>query len=147
MSRLFKLKEWVTLQDAAKYLSLTLDEEVSQVDLLRLVLDKHLTLSVLFANGAPARKGKKIPTSEVLFKEIPSIIDGDLPILMVMVAGLTARTLKLIRGRFVLNHYKRGVKERGSIWLIYVLSTFGGYALHQKELFRSTFVTLSTTDP
>jgi len=75
MTKLFKLKEWVTLPDAAKYLSLTLDEVVSQVDLLRLVLDKHLTLSVLFVNSVPARKGKKILLSEVLFKEVPSIID------------------------------------------------------------------------
>lgn len=75
MSKLFKLKEWVTLPDAAKYLSLTLDEEVSQVDLLRLVLDKHLTLSVLFVNKVPVIKGKKIPFSEVQFKDVVSITD------------------------------------------------------------------------
>lgn len=80
MSKLFKLKEWVTLPDAAKYLSLTLAEEVSEVDLLRLVLDKHLTLSVLFVNSVPAKEGKIIPLSEVLFKEVPSIIDENVKI-------------------------------------------------------------------
>lgn len=80
MIKLFKLKEWVTLTDAAKYLSLSLDEEVSQVDLLRLVLDKHLTLSVLFVNKVPAKKGKKIPYSEVLFKEIPSLFNENVTI-------------------------------------------------------------------
>jgi len=65
MSKLFKLKEWVTLPGAAKHLSSILDEEsVSVADVLRLGLDGHLTLSVNFVNKVRARCGKAVPISE-----------------------------------------------------------------------------------
>lgn len=58
MSKLFKLKEWVTVPDAAKRLSVTLGEEVTEADLLKLSLDGHLRLSVHFVNHATARYGR-----------------------------------------------------------------------------------------
>jgi hypothetical protein len=50
--KLLKLKEWLTLPDAAKHLSLVVEEEVSEADVLRLALDGHLTLSFDFVNHA-----------------------------------------------------------------------------------------------
>jgi len=50
MSKLLKLKDWVTVKDAAKHLSISFGEDVSEVDVLRLGLDRRLTLSVNFVN-------------------------------------------------------------------------------------------------
>ena len=46
--KLTRLKEWFTLDEAAQYVAASIDEPVSKADVLRLALDKHLTLSVRF---------------------------------------------------------------------------------------------------
>jgi hypothetical protein len=43
---IWKLREWLTIDQAAQYLSSAIDDEVSQADILRLGLDGHLRLSV-----------------------------------------------------------------------------------------------------
>ncbi len=63
--KLFSLKEWLTVPEAAKHLSTILGEEVSEADILRLALDKHLKLSVYFVNHARAKCGKVVPYEEV----------------------------------------------------------------------------------
>lgn len=63
-SKLFKLKDWLTLPDAAKHLSNVCDEEVAEADILRLALDGHLKLSVNFVNHTRARIGKVVPYRE-----------------------------------------------------------------------------------
>lgn len=75
MSKLFKLKVWLTVPDAARHLSIVFGEEVSEPDVLRLALDGHLKLSVNFVNHAEARCGKIIPIDEAEFEEVPSL-DG-----------------------------------------------------------------------
>lgn len=64
VSKLFKLKEWLTVPDAARYLSIAFGEEVTDADVLRLALDGHLKLSVNFVNHAVARSAKWIPRSQ-----------------------------------------------------------------------------------
>ena len=44
------LKEWLTVPDAAKRLSVIFGEEVTEADVLRLALDGHLKLSIYFVN-------------------------------------------------------------------------------------------------
>lgn len=77
MSRLFKLKDWLTVRDAAKHLSTVLSEEVSEADVLRLALDGHLVLSVNIINGTRAREGRRIPKDEVTWREVQGL-DGKL---------------------------------------------------------------------
>lgn len=60
MSKLLQLKEWLEIDDVAKYLSIKFGEPVSRADVLRLGLDGHLQMSVYFVNHAQARKGKKL---------------------------------------------------------------------------------------
>lgn len=60
MSKLLKLKEWLTVPDAARHLSIAFGEEVSEADVLRLALDGHLKLSVNFVNHARAKRGKVV---------------------------------------------------------------------------------------
>lgn len=67
MSHLFKLKEWLTLDEAAAHISNVLGEPATIADLYRFALDGHLTLSVDFVNHADARKGKWVKTEQVEF--------------------------------------------------------------------------------
>lgn len=61
MSKLFKLKDWLTVPEAARYLSTLFDEPVSEGDVLRLVLDGRLTLSVCFVHAVLAERKKLVP--------------------------------------------------------------------------------------
>ena len=47
VKKLFKLKEWLTLNEAAKRLTVSFGEEISEVDCLQLALDGHITISIL----------------------------------------------------------------------------------------------------
>ena len=58
--RLFDLKKWLTLEDAARHLSVLFGEEVVVADVLRLALDGHLSLSIHFVNKARARMGRLV---------------------------------------------------------------------------------------
>lgn len=71
--KLFNFKEWLTLEDAARHLSLLFDEEVTLADVLRLALDKRLVLSVWFVNHTYARKGRLAPFSECNMLLLPSM--------------------------------------------------------------------------
>lgn len=73
MSKLLKLKEWLTTEEAAKRLSITAGEEVTEADVLRLALDGHLTLSVYLVNHARARMGKFVPLSETKWTFMPPL--------------------------------------------------------------------------
>jgi len=75
VSKLLKLKEWVTIPDAARHLSQILSESVSDADILQMALDGHLKLSVLFPNRAYARIGRITPSENVPRYELPSL-DG-----------------------------------------------------------------------
>jgi len=67
--KLFNLKKWLTVPAAAKHLSVMFEEDVSEADVLRLVLDGHLTLSVDFVNHASGRLGKVISYKEIEWRE------------------------------------------------------------------------------
>ncbi len=75
MSKLFKLKEWVTIPDAARHLSQIVNEPVSEADILQMALDGHLKISVNFPNRAEARIGRVIPYKDVPRKVLPTL-DG-----------------------------------------------------------------------
>jgi hypothetical protein len=60
VSKLSKLKKWLTVAEAARHLSILLGEEVSEPDVLRLALDGRLRLSVRFLDPNPALCGRII---------------------------------------------------------------------------------------
>jgi hypothetical protein len=64
MSKLFKLKEWLNVGDAAKRLSVLFGEDVTKTDVLRLALDGHLKLSINFVNEAKVRGGEIVSWNE-----------------------------------------------------------------------------------
>ncbi|HHI5022032.1 TPA: hypothetical protein ACP5VK_005247 [Vibrio parahaemolyticus] len=57
MSKLFKIKDFLTIEEAALHLSDVLEETVSLATLYQLIADKKLTLSVRLINQAYALKG------------------------------------------------------------------------------------------
>ena len=93
VSKLLKLKEWVTVPDAARHLSITLGEEVSEADILRLALDGRMVLSVNFVNDAVVRP-VKIFFSEEEFRTALRQSAGD--------KGLSVSGMELADGRYVI---------------------------------------------
>lgn len=69
MNKLFKLKEWLTVEGAARHLSILFGEEVTESDLLRLALDGHLKLSVNFVNHGKAKRGKIVDYGHTEWRE------------------------------------------------------------------------------
>ncbi|MEJ8855804.1 hypothetical protein WKW79_14570 [Variovorax robiniae] len=75
MSKLFKLKRWLTIAESAKHLTTIFGEEVTEADILRFALDHRLTLSVVFLSGALASLCVPIKDEDVQYNEVPSL-DG-----------------------------------------------------------------------
>lgn len=71
MSKLFKLKEWLTVEEAAKHLSTVLGEEVAIADIYRLALDEHLVLSMNFPNKTYGNLGEAVGVENVKRFELP----------------------------------------------------------------------------
>lgn len=57
MSKFLKLKEWLSLEEAAQYLSISLGETLSKKDLLKFGIDGHLELSIYFSEITPLMLG------------------------------------------------------------------------------------------
>ncbi len=76
MKKLLQLKRWLTLAEAARYLSVLVGEEASEADILRLALDGELTLSVHFVNSTYAMCGTTIPLAEAKRETVPNL-EGD----------------------------------------------------------------------
>ncbi|WP_335923899.1 hypothetical protein [Shewanella indica] len=70
MSKLFKLKEWLTLDEVVRHLANVLGEPITLADVYRLALDGNLKLSVYFVNGAYAKKAKFIKATELVYKQV-----------------------------------------------------------------------------
>jgi hypothetical protein len=73
MPRLFDLKEWLSVTDAARHLTILFKEEVTNGDVLRLALDGRLRLSVNLVNHVDARRGRIVPIHQAEYEEVPSL--------------------------------------------------------------------------
>lgn len=77
MSKLLSLKDWVTLDEAARHLSGVFNEDVSVGDLYRFALSGRLILSANFVNRGRAYLGQKLRIRDAGFKVRPD--EGDDP--------------------------------------------------------------------
>jgi hypothetical protein len=68
--KLLKLRDWLTVPDAARHLSILLGDKITEAHVLRFALDGRLTLSVDFVNITPAWCGKIIPHADAKRKII-----------------------------------------------------------------------------
>jgi hypothetical protein len=64
LGKLLSLKEWVTVPDAARRLSIVCGDDANESDVLQLALGGRLKLSVNFVNHTKARQGKVVPEDE-----------------------------------------------------------------------------------
>jgi hypothetical protein len=64
MKKLDRLRQWLTVAEAARHLGILFGEDVSEADVLRLALDGQLTLSVYFVNHSRGRCGPVVPLRE-----------------------------------------------------------------------------------
>ena len=70
MSKLFKLKNWLTIDEAAKHLSGAFTELVTELDVLRLALDGRLKLSVNFVNPVVVKLGTLMAKEDIPYEEV-----------------------------------------------------------------------------
>ena len=70
---LYRLREWLTIPDAAAHLSIAFGEEVTEAEVLQLGLDNRVGLSVKFLNpvqGLPGKAAKSVdPAGDILSQE------------------------------------------------------------------------------
>lgn len=78
--KLFALKKWLTVPEAARHLTIIFGEEVSEADVYRLALDGHLTLSVNFVNHTTAIRGNVIPIEDAQYREVSALALALFPI-------------------------------------------------------------------
>ena len=79
-SKLFKLKKWLKIPEAAKHLSVMFDEEVTEADVLMLGLDRHLKLSVNFVNHTRAKRGAKFLSFEEWEMKFRKLLPGKMQV-------------------------------------------------------------------
>lgn len=71
MKKLFKLKEWLTIEETARRLTESLNEDFLVHDCLQLALDGHITASMMFKTskyGVKIEVNKKTMTL-IVFQE------------------------------------------------------------------------------
>lgn len=73
VSKLFKLKNWMTIKDAAKYLCVAFEDEVSESDVIQLGLEGELVISVDFIGGCYAREGRMVLPEEAKRINLPPV--------------------------------------------------------------------------
>ncbi len=73
MSRIFNLKKWLTLPEAADHLSSALSEPVSVPDILRLALEGHIVISANFVNHCHVTLGRKVAIEEAQLTLVASL--------------------------------------------------------------------------
>lgn len=125
MRKLFKLRQWLTLDEAASRLATTFDEAVSVADVLRLALDGHLKISLHLVNHAHGRMGKIIGLDEVTIRTHSALDGQPEPVSYVVETAIGD-------GRFI-----RISGETSTITGVWDLAMFGAEALdieHQYQL-------------
>lgn len=83
MSKLFKLKSFVTIDQAAIHLSTMLKEPVNESDLLQLALEGKITLSINLLNREMVHIGKSVDKQIARKKIYPMGLQIDQPIISV----------------------------------------------------------------
>ena len=64
MKKLLTYKEWLTIPETTRHLSILFEEDVNEADVLRLALERRLTLSVNFVNAKECLLGPIVPFEE-----------------------------------------------------------------------------------
>ncbi len=71
MSKLFSLKDWLTLDEAVIHISNMLGEPIALADIYKLALDGHLKISANFVNSTQAKKVMLLKNEDVKSEDNP----------------------------------------------------------------------------
>lgn len=74
MNKLFKLRDWLSLEEAAAQLSSALSEGVTVADILQLSLARRIKLSAYFVNHATALFGKLVAVANANLQLVPPLL-------------------------------------------------------------------------
>jgi hypothetical protein len=66
MSKLFQLRQWLSMSQASSYLTAAFGEEVTESDIFLLGLENRLTLSVRFPDAVPGRLAAEMSTENAV---------------------------------------------------------------------------------
>lgn len=133
MKKLFKLEKWLTLAEASKYLSSELKEEVGESDVLKLVVEGRLKLSVKFDNYIFARKGKIIGDEGDDSNNLPLALNRYPPLIKTIISEQSKTTYKdgiNCKNKFVLE--QEVVRLTG----VYEMSMLGCERLEIKKMYQ-----------
>lgn len=78
MNLLFKLKPWLTVEDAAKHLTMALNESVAIADIYQLAMGRHLVLSVYFPNRVRGNVGNIVGPEDAKLMKLSSALKEQL---------------------------------------------------------------------
>jgi hypothetical protein len=78
MSKLHKLKKWITVTNAAEHLSKVFDEQLTVTDIYQFAIDGHLLLSVKMINPCRALFGDIVSFKGI--RTVPSIDDENIKV-------------------------------------------------------------------
>lgn len=118
MKKIFKLREWLTVDEAARHLTSVLEEEVGPSDILRMGLDGHLTLSVNFVNMTKARLGRVVPYKDVPKFELPGMGPDGRPSdeILQFVDGLPIKRIEQLTEETPFLRFGKDVASIDGVW-------------------------------
>lgn len=129
MNKLFKLKKWLTIQEAARRLSSSAEEVFLEADVLRLALDGELVLSVDFVNHARGRPWVRVALEDArTWTYDPALLGGE------------GDTREIVDGIPInQNEILQSVKVEKPIILrgVYDLTMWGAEALDVEHMYQS----------
>jgi len=80
VSKILKLKKWLTLKDAAKQLTISTGEEITDIDILKFGAEGQLRLSLFLGASIPVIVGTLATANEThAVSHMPLTDDGRLP--------------------------------------------------------------------
>jgi hypothetical protein len=134
VSKLFKLKEWLTIEEAANHLTSVLGEKVQEKDVFRLALDRHLLLSVNFVNGADARTGEIVGVEGIEWREISTRLSS----LFLSKSEQTGEVKKILASQHISdNEFVNFGKKVHSISGVWDLLMFGGERIDIEHYYQA----------
>jgi hypothetical protein len=133
-SKLFKLKQWLTLPEAAKHLSGVCGEEVTEADILRLALERHLKISVNLVNRAHVKPGKVIHFDDE--KLISLLEQGIYPDELTWTVSLFSDEPRLLNLKIAKGKYLKTEDTVGIIEGVWDLPMIGGERIYVERLYH-----------
>lgn len=133
-SKLFNLKKWLTLPEAARHLSVVCDETVTEADILQLALEGHLILSVNLVNHAYVKPGKVVNFDDD--KLVESLMQGIYPEQLDWCESFQPEKPMLMNLRIGKDRYLKTEEKVVVIEGVWDLPMIGGESIYVQEKYH-----------